>query len=147
VIAQSLADRAIALAARPRIEIAPRRIGLTGLNSYFWLATPLHPITATATVPGLDVTAEARPVQYVWRFGDGAEEVSYGPGRPWTRDHPGDIAHLYEARGRYRVSVQAIWQARWHIGDGAWNRLGYFTNSDSRRYRVREIVALLVHPR
>jgi hypothetical protein len=76
------ADRAIAAAPRLRLRVAPSDVGLTGLESYFWLANRPQPITAVARVPGLTVVAEARPVQYVWQFGDGAEEVTTEPGTP-----------------------------------------------------------------
>ena len=147
LIARMLADRALALAPDPQLQVAPGRVGLTGLDSYFWLGNELQPITATATVPGVTVTAEARPVQYLWNFGDGNDTVTYQPGRPWRRGRPGDISHMYETRGAYRVGVEVIWEARWRLGSGAWSHLGYFSNSDARRYPVREMIALLVRSR
>jgi hypothetical protein len=146
-LARIAADRAIALAPKPRLRLAPRAVGLTGLASYFWLARRPRPITASASVPGLTVTAQARPVQFVWDFGDGAEKVTRKSGRRWRVRRPGNIGHVYETRGRYRTTVEVIWEARWRIGGGAWRPLGYFTNSDSRRYRVRQVVAVLVRPR
>jgi hypothetical protein len=122
-------------------------VGLTGLASYFWLARRPRPITATAGVPGLTVTAQARPIQYVWDFGDGAEKVTRKSGRPWRARRPGSIGHVYETRGRYRTGVEVVWEARWRIGRGAWRPLGYFANSDDRRYRVRQVIAVLVRPR
>lgn len=143
-LAQIATDRAIALAPKPAIEIAPSRLGLTGLDSYFWLNQEPQTIRASASVPGLSVLAEARPVQYVWGFGDGIDKVTSGPGRPWTRRQPGDISHLYETRGRYDVLVEVIWEARWRVSGGGWNNLGYFSNSDSEPYPVRQVVTRLV---
>ncbi|MCA1674211.1 MAG: hypothetical protein LC799_19145, partial [Actinobacteria bacterium] len=74
-------------------------------------------------------------------------KTTSGPGRPWTRSRDGTIAHLYERRGSYDVGVEVIWQARWRIGDGEWQPLGYFSTSDATDYPVRQIVALLVKPR
>ncbi|MGH2756245.1 MAG: hypothetical protein ACRDI3_00475 [Actinomycetota bacterium] len=124
--------------------MAPRAVGLTGLESYFWLAERPRRIRAQATVARLVVTAEARPVQYVWTFGDGTDRVTRGPGRRWTRRRPGTIGHTYEASNRYRLLVEVIWEARWRLGTGPWRPLGYFTNSDTRGYRVREVIAVLV---
>lgn len=146
-VARRLADRAIALAPRPRLRFAPARRGLTGLPSFFWLAERPRPITATAGVGGLLVTAQARPVQFVWNYGDGTDAATRGPGRRWTKRRAGTIKHTYEGKGRYTLEVEVIWQARWRIGTGEWLSLGYFTNSTSRDYRVRSIVPVLVKPR
>lgn len=127
----------------PELEIAPAQLGLTGLDSYFWLAEEPRPISAIAQVPGLEVTAEARPVQYVWDFGDGDERVTDHAGRPWTPTRDGNVAHLYESRGRYDLGVEVIWQARWRIGGGGWQHLGYFSNSDTTSYPVRQMVPVL----
>ena len=145
-IALILLDEAVARAGRPNLQIAPGRVGLTGLDSFFWTDEP-RAIHVTASVPGLTVAAEARPVQYVWDFGDGARKTTTGPGRPWSRRQPGTIAHLYERRGSYEVRVEVIWQARWRVGGGEWQPLGYFSTSDAVDYPVRQIVALLVKPR
>ena len=138
------ADKAMALAPSPLIETAPKQIGLTGLDSFFWLAEPPGPITATAGVPDLTVTAEARPIQYVWNFGDGHEEVTTEPGRPWTEDSAGSIAHLYETKGDYDLGVEIIWRARWRADDGEWQQLGEFSSSSSEPYPVKEVVSVLV---
>jgi hypothetical protein len=146
-LAAIAADRAMDLAQDPALEIAPSRIGLTGLDSFFWLAEEPLPVQATASAGGLSVTAEARPVQYVWDFGDDTDKVTEEPGRPWTRWRDGNVAHMYETRARYEVAVEVVWSARWRIGVGAWEPLGFFSNSDTRPYPVRQMVAMLVRPR
>lgn len=142
-LARIAADRAIALAMEPELEVAPAQVGLTGLDSYFWLSEEPRPISAIAQVPGLGVTAEARPVQYVWDFGDGDEEVTDHAGRRWSPELEGNVSHLYESRGRYDLRVEVVWQARWRIGRGEWRHLGYFSNSDTTSYPVRQIVPVL----
>jgi len=83
----------------------------------------------------------------VWDFGDGSESVTSHHGRRWTRRRAGNIDHTYEVHGRYVLTVDVIWEARWRIGPGAWRHLGYFSNSDSRPYPVRQVIAMLVKPR
>jgi hypothetical protein len=140
------ADRAMALAPSPQLEIAPDGVGLTGLASYFWLAEAPGTISATASAGGTVVTAQALPVQYVWSFGDGSDQVTHSPGRAWTKTRPGSIDHTYEARGRYDVAVEVIWQARWNVDAGPWRDLGFFSTADARTYPVRQIIAVLVKP-
>jgi len=134
----------MALAPSPVIEVAPEQTGLTGLDSFFWLAEAPGPITATAGVSGLSVTAEARPVEYVWDFGDGREQVTTDPGRPWTKTSDGSISHLYETKGSYDLGVEIIWRAHWRADDGPWQELGTFSNSAGQPYPVKEVVSVLV---
>lgn len=142
-LASIAVDEAMALADRPTLRIAPERIGLTGLPTYVWLEATPRPVSASASVPGVTVTAEARPVQYRWSFGDGEDKVTSDPGRPWTKARRGSIAYTYETKGHYEVEVEVVWSARWRIGDGEWRRLGYFSNSDSRDYAVRQVISVL----
>ena len=146
-LARIAVDRAVALAPIPELRVAPARIGLTGLESYFWLEEPPRPVSAGAQAAGLNVTAEAHPVQFVWDFGDGKDLVSNDSGRPWAPGRPGSISHTYETKGSYRLSIEVIWQARWRVNGGPWTSLGHFSNSDSRPYRVQGMVAVLVPPR
>jgi hypothetical protein len=145
-VARGLTDRAIRLAPRPRFRLAPARRGLTGLPSFFWLAQRPRPITAQAGAGPVTVTAQARPVQFVWHYGDGTDRATRGSGRRWTKRRPGTIKHVYEGKGRYTLEVEVIWHARWRIGAGAWQSLGYFSNSATRGYRVRSLVPVLVKP-
>jgi hypothetical protein len=140
-------ERVISLAPDPEIEIAPGRIGLTGLDSFFWAGNELRPVSATARAGRLTVTAEARPVRFLWDYGDGATGSTTHPGRPWTPRQPGDVSHLYETKGRYRVGLEVIWAARWRTNAGPWRDLGYFSTGSSEPYRVRGAIAVLVRDR
>ncbi|SCG77863.1 hypothetical protein [Micromonospora inositola] len=59
--------------------------------------------SATASVPGMSVTATATPVRVVWRPGDGTGDVvCQGPGTPWR---PGSDPRAASSCGHtYRVS-------------------------------------------
>lgn len=136
-------DRAIALAPSPRIRIAPGRVGLTGLPSFFWLHPEPQGISATAGVHGVTVTATAAPSQFWWRFGDGEERVTEHSGRPWTRRRAGSIKHTYETKGMYEVGSTIVWTASWSINGGPSRPLGSFTTSRSVDYPAREVIAFL----
>lgn len=146
-VAQRAYDRMISLAADPELDLAPARIGLTGLRSYFWVSNELRPISATAGVRGVTVTAEARPVRFLWDFGDGTKRQTQHPGRPWTRSRPGNVGHVYETKGRYEPGVTVVWAARWRVNGGAWQDLGYFSTAGSAEYPVREMISVLVRRR
>ncbi len=137
------ADRAMSIAGWPELQIAPRQTGLTGLRSFFWLEAEPRPVSASASVPGLVVTAYAEPISYTWSFGEGATRTTNHTGRRWTRSRNGNIGHMYERRGAYPVSVEVLWRASWRMGGGAWQHLGYFSNDDSVSYHVRQMVAML----
>ncbi len=137
------ADRAMSIAEWPQLRIAPGRTGLTGLRSFFWLDHEPRPVSASASVPRLVVTAQAEPVTYTWSFGDGASRPTHHVGRAWSRRRDGNIGHMYQRRGVYPVSVRVLWRASWRMGSGAWQHLGYFSNDDSVSYHVRQMVAML----
>jgi hypothetical protein len=142
-IGRIAADRAVALAPKPHMKLAPSRVALTGLPSYFWLRPKPHAIVARAQAGALVVVAQARPVQYVWNFGDGRSLTTTRPGRRWTKKRRGNVSHLYETRGRYTLRARIIWEARWRTLGGRWAHLGYFSTSSSRGYGVRQVLAVL----
>jgi hypothetical protein len=131
----------------PTLVLAPSGRGITGLRSYFWLGEVPATVSATASAGATSVTAEAYPVTYTWSFGDGAGTTTYGPGRPWSRQQPGSIGHVYETKGNYSVGVEVLYEARFSINGGPWQPLGYFSTSDERPYRVNEVIAALSRSR
>lgn len=143
-LAQSAYERVVELAPRPALDVAPGRVGLTGLPSYFWVGNDLAPVTASASAGGVTVTATARPAQYRWDFGDGTDRTTNHGGRAWTKRNPGNVGHLYETKGRYEPSVTLTWVASWRINGGPWQPLGYFSTTGSVQYPVREVRAVLV---
>jgi hypothetical protein len=146
-LVQSATDRAVSLATTPRLAVSPRRVGLTGLETYLWIGNALRPVIATASVPGLTVTARATPASFRWTFGEGPGRTTKRPGRAWTKRRAGSIGHTYESHGHYRIAVEVLWEALWRVNDGPWRRLGTFSNSDERVYPVRQVASRLVRNR
>ena len=98
---------AIAAAIAARLELFPGRIhaspaasrgGLTGADSWFWLAPAPRREVLSISLRGERVSVSAEP-SIEWRFGDGAALVG-GAGRPYTPGPPpaDAIRHLYETR-------------------------------------------------
>ncbi|MER6062419.1 hypothetical protein ABT167_14740 [Streptomyces sp. NPDC001792] len=85
------------------------------------------PVSASASVEGVTVTATARPRRAVWSMGEGGRVVCQGPGTPYLaayspQEPSPDCGYTYQrasvsAPGRaYPVSVQVTWDVEWHGG-------------------------------
>lgn len=81
-----------------RIEVSPRRKGLTGAESWFWLSPAAETREVSVSVAGVTVTVVAAP-SVEWRFGDGSS-FSGGSGVPYRTGAPPDeaVRHVYETR-------------------------------------------------
>ncbi|MGW2055902.1 hypothetical protein ACWCOZ_18630 [Streptomyces sp. NPDC001840] len=85
------------------------------------------PVSTSAAVDGVKVTATALPQKAVWSMGDGGEVVCLGPGTLYSdayspRASSPDCGYTYrqaslDAPGQaYTVSVRVIWDVEWHGG-------------------------------
>ena len=92
-----------------------------------WLWVPPQwwqaPRSASASVPGITVTAVASPVQVHWSTGDGATFVC-GPGTSYTAtvDAAGrspDCGHTYTRTGQFDLTATVTWQVTWSGGGAA----------------------------
>jgi hypothetical protein len=103
----AVSPAAIAAALAARLELAPGRIeaspaaargGLTGADSWFWLAPAPRREVLSISLRGESVSVSAEP-SVEWRFGDGASLMG-GPGRPYAPGTPpaDAVRHLYETR-------------------------------------------------
>ncbi len=115
------------------IAPAPSGSGLVGLPVWMWTAvTPATwgPSSATASVPGLSVTATARAQKIVWNMGDGtptspAHTVTCtNPGTPYKPEYgrtPSptcgfDTGYARPSNPRYTVTATTTWHVIWTGG-------------------------------
>ena len=131
-----------------RIEFPPVTIaasparGLTGLESWFWIAgTDGAPITLSRTDFGISVDLEVRLVGVAWDFGDGAH-VDAGLGKAYPARS--DVAHTFETTGARTVSAAFRFAARYRVDGADWIDLGPVPRSISQAYDVVEVRSLLV---
>lgn len=122
-----LARQARARLNLPAVTIRMNPPGDQLVNLPAWLAldpASWRPQSATASVPGVSVTATARPVSAAWSMGDGATVTCVGPGTAWTSGtDPSaaspDCGHVYRRPsagapgGAYTVSVAVTWEVTW----------------------------------
>lgn len=130
----TLAARAISLLPirGPQVGTAPAAggSGLVGLPVWLWTtvsANTWRPVSATASVPGLSVTATARATQIEWRMGDGNSVVCANPGTPYDASfggaaspscsYPGyGTSSKGQPGGRYTVTGVTTWRVQWAGG-------------------------------
>jgi hypothetical protein len=111
------------------MEPPPGKHGRVGLPVWLWTRRSPRtwgPASATASVPGLSVTATARGTQIVWRMGDGHQVACHGPGTPYRAAFGGqsspDCGYVYSEPstllpgGVYRVTATTTWRVDWAGG-------------------------------
>lgn len=153
-----LAQRAVELLRLegPDIGMAPEagRSGLVGLPVWLWTAVAPRtwgPVSATASVPGLSVTATARAQRITWSMGDGHSVTCTGPGTPYreslgARRSP-DCGHVYaqpsttEPGGTYRVRATTTWRVIW--AGGGDSGVITVTRSSSTALEIGELQVLI----
>jgi hypothetical protein len=90
-----------------RVAANPGRIGLVGLDSWFWLDPAPHVVTVHE-FSGTDYAITATPVSTAWDFGDGGGVDVVGAsayGRPYPQRST--ITHVFEAHRQQGYEVQA----------------------------------------
>lgn len=100
-----------------QIDFNPSRVGLTQLQTWFWLSNDSGPLTLSASVGGYTVSLAVRPVSFHWDFGDGTSADSSVSGEPGGAAEASAV-HTYTEPGTYRVGVTVTW-------GGAYTFTGY----------------------
>ena len=86
----------------------PSRVGLVGLDSWFWLVPSPAAVTVHENDGGIDYAITATPISTSWNFGDGGTFLIAGPpgfGLAYPRES--SITHLFEAHNQDGYAVQA----------------------------------------
>jgi hypothetical protein len=117
-----------------------------------WLSSGWGPVSATATVPGVSVTATATPTSVVWSMGDGSTVTCtdagtpFSPGTAPTASSP-DCGHTYrtssasQAGQAFPVSATVYWTVTW-AGAGQGGVFPDLTTTGNAAFRVAESQAL-----
>lgn len=136
----------------PSISTSPVGDQLVNVPTWLWLSGGFDPVSATAAVPGVSVTAVATPTAVVWGMGDGATVTCSEPGTPFVAggdpsEASPDCGHTYrsssagQASAGFPVTVTMRWTVTWSgAGDG-----GTFPDLESTIttiFRVAEVQVL-----
>ena len=91
-----------------RVAANPARVGLVGLDSWFWLDPSPRAVTVHETEAGVDYAITATPMSADWDFGDGAGTMLAGPAGYGQRyPQPSSVTHMYEAHSQAGYTVRA----------------------------------------
>lgn len=135
-----------------RMTIEGDESGVVGVPLWLWTEvgpTTWGPNSATASVPGLSVTATAQARRIVWSMGDGRSETCAGPGTPYyvggitspTCQHIYEKASAGQPDGAYPVTATATWDVTWS-GGGASGSLSV-TRQSTASVRIGEVQVLI----
>ncbi|MEV6057672.1 hypothetical protein [Streptomyces sp. NPDC052107] len=113
---------------KPLIRTSPDEefVQVVHVPTWMWVeGSTWGPVSASAAVEGVSVTATARPRKAVWSMGEGGQVVCQGPGTPYSdayspQESSPDCGYTYQRAsvpGRaYTVSVRVTWDVEWHGG-------------------------------
>lgn len=110
-----------------RFNPAPPAAQLVFVPTWMWLEdASWGSRSATASVPGLSVTATATAISVQWSMGDGTTITCLGPGTPWVEGTDPlapspSCGHTFtrpSVPGMFAVAATVTWQVSW-VGGGA----------------------------
>lgn len=130
------------------------RTQVVHVPTWMWVdRSTWDPVSASAEVEGLKVTATARPQRAVWSMGEGGSVVCRGPGTPYSDSYAPkaaspDCGYTYHRAsigvpgGAFTVSVRVTWDVEWH-GGGQGGVVPGLVMTASRRLVVDEVQAIV----
>ncbi|WP_413116250.1 hypothetical protein ACK1X7_37085 [Streptomyces sp. CY1] len=143
----------------PKIKASPADEQLVTLPTWLWLERGAwQRASATASLPGVSVTAVARPISVDWSMGDGGSKVCHGPGTPYrpsqasrrssnSRKSSPDCGYTYRSSSAgqpgdaYPVSATVHWSVAWS-GAGQSGTFPGLTTTSAASFRVAESQAV-----
>ncbi|MBN1173888.1 MAG: hypothetical protein JXA67_17075 [Micromonosporaceae bacterium] len=151
-----LAQQARSRLRLPSVAIRLNPSGDQLVNLPTWLALDQgswQSQSATASVPGVSVTATARPVKAVWSLGEGGSVTCTGPGTPWKAGtdpmaSSPDCGYTYRrssagsAGAAFSVTVTITWEVTW-AGAGQSGTIAGLSTTGTVPVRVAESQAVI----
>lgn len=135
----------------PHTSPARHQRQLVGLPTWLWIDTDgFDAASATASIPGLSVTATATPTSITWDLGDGTDPVTctdagtpYDPNRPDDAQTT-DCSHTYQHHGTHTATVTTTWTTTWSATNGESGTLPGTTRTTSFELDVIQRQAVIV---
>ena len=127
----------------PVIRANPTGDQLVNLPTWLWLdRASWGPVSATAAVPGVSVTATAKPTSVSWSMGEGGSVSCAGAGSAFSagtdpRSASPDCGYTYRAAGSFSVRATVHWSVSWS-GAGTGGVFPDLTTAAQAPFRVVE---------
>ncbi|MGY6655379.1 hypothetical protein ACXIZN_24775 [Amycolatopsis sp. TRM77291] len=133
----------------PKIKANPAGDQLVSLPTWMWLdSSSWGDVSATAAVPGVSVTAVARPTSVTWSMGGGGSVTCAGPGSPFPaggnpKSASPDCGYTYRSSSAgqraeaFPVSATVNWTVTWS-GAGQGGTFPNMTTTGNAAFRVAE---------
>ncbi|MBT8228009.1 MAG: hypothetical protein HKP61_13390 [Dactylosporangium sp.] len=147
----TVARQAVARLTLPTLVLrwnpAPPADQILYIPTWLWVdSVSWVPQSATASVPGLSVTATATPTRVVFATGDGNSVTCDGPGTAWQSgmdplSASPTCGYTYPAPGAYTLTATVTWTVTW-AGGGTSGTVDPLTTSASQQVRVVEAGAV-----
>ncbi|NUT53521.1 MAG: hypothetical protein HOV94_40470 [Saccharothrix sp.] len=157
--AEAVSPAELAKTARSRLQLpaaviaaSPTGDQLVNLPTWLWLSGGWKEVSAVASVPGVSVTATARPTSVSWSMGDGSTVTCTGAGTPYKagtdpKAPSPDCGHVYRRSSAsqpgqaYPVTATVRWTVTWS-GAGQGGTFPDMTTTGNATFRVAESQAL-----
>ena len=130
-----------------RLNPTPPAAQIVYLPTWIWLdASSWGSRSATASVPGLSVTATATAVGLVVTTGDGASVTCPGPGTAWVSGMDANASsptcgHTYTRPGTFTLTATVTWTVTW-VGGGQSGTVPDLVTTATQPVAVTEAQAL-----
>jgi hypothetical protein len=119
LLAQVAVDDVLAEIPTQTIETSPQTEAMVAIPTWFWVeGVPTEGVTASASIPGVTVTATASPGGVEYDFGDGTTLACQGIGTPYADGATSDCTHTYERAGTYTVAATILWTGTYTVNGG-----------------------------
>ncbi|WP_236076566.1 hypothetical protein, partial [Streptomyces coffeae] len=142
---------------RPVIRTSPDEdfVQVVRVPTWMWLEqSSWRSVAETVKVPGLRVTATARPREAVWSMGEGGMVTCSGPGTEYSArlraqgtspdcGYTYRVSSLGEPDRAFTLSVRVTWDVEWH-GGGQAGRVPGLAIAAERSLVVDEVQAVVV---
>lgn len=150
-LAQEAASSLTVAFPQPDMAPPPDADHLVGIAEWMWIdPSGFEPVSASASIPGISVTATAAPTSATWDMGDGSEPITCDAGTaydPALHDsYVPTCSHVYQWDGHYTITVTTHWAITWSASNGDGGTLPGLDRSTTFDIEVLQRQAVIVEP-
>jgi hypothetical protein len=143
-IAQVAIDDMLTAIPTQMIRTSPGTDAMVAIPTWFWVdGVPVEGVSATASVPGINVVATATPGGVNYDFGDQTTKQCAGSGTPYAPGASSDCTHDYQRAGNYTITATILWTGSYTVnGQGPYPITTAVPRTDTIILAVNEAQAI-----